>query len=198
MGSGDEDTGIPWCTCSGYTNSFDLKMCSKPNSTQKRCFVKGKNFKVAWLTTLSLDPQSYPRSRIRVGFGFRGCRIRVSGFGFRLSEVKLTCRFRVSGLGFRLSEVKLTSRFRVSGFASRNQLSRPLSGSCLTLNRFNRSVQYGPKLAPVLDEEQLAVAAAAIKHDASSLTAQQLAITAWAFGRLERNDSQVVPASKIL
>jgi hypothetical protein len=45
-------------------------------------------------------------------------------------------------------------------------------------------------------QEQLAVAAAAIKHDVSSLTAQQLAITAWAFGRLERNDSQVAPASK--
>lgn len=38
------------------------------------------------------------------------------------------------------------------------------------------------------------MAAAAIKHDVSSLTAQQLAITAWAFGRLERNDSQVVEA----
>ena len=61
-----------------------------------------------------------PKSRIRVGFGFR-----VSSI-----ETNFRCRFRVSGFGFRsaLGKLSLQSRFRVSGFVDWNQLSLSVSG----------------------------------------------------------------------
>ena len=82
-----------------------------------------------------------PKSRIRVGFGFRvsGFGFRVSGFGFRrlkptfavgfgfwvsLLETNFRCRFRGSGFGFRCLKPTFAVGFgvRVSGFAVRNQL----------------------------------------------------------------------------
>ena len=68
-------------------------------------------YKVVSLEFRSGEP---PKSRIRVGFGFR-----VSGFGFRVSsiETNFRCRFRVSGFGFRrLKPTNFRCRFRVSGF----------------------------------------------------------------------------------
>ena len=78
-----------------------------------------------------------PKSRIRVGFGFR-----VSGFGFRVSGfvdwTHFRCRFRVSGFGFRVSgfgfrrlkptfAVGFGFRVSVSGFGFRRL--KPLSVS---------------------------------------------------------------------
>ena len=65
-----------------------------------------------------------PKSRIRVGFGFRvsGFGFRVSGFGFRVSsiETNFRCRFRVSGFGFRRLKPTFAVGFgfRVSGFVT--------------------------------------------------------------------------------
>ena len=69
-----------------------------------------------------------PKSRIRVGFGFRvsGFGFRVSGFGFRVSigpgEGK--SRFRVSGFGFRV----LGFGFRVSIGPGEGKSSESVSG----------------------------------------------------------------------
>ena len=97
---------------------------------------------VLWEEFRSGEP---PKSRIRVGFGFRrlkptfavGFGFRVSGFddwnplslsvsdfGFRVSSIEthFRCRFRVSGFGIRVSslETNFRCRFRVSGFVDWN------------------------------------------------------------------------------
>ena len=74
-----------------------------------------------------------PKSRIRVGFGFRvsgfvdwnQLSLSVSGFGFRsaLGKLSLQSRFRVSSI-----ETNFRCRFRVSGFVAWNQLSLSVSG----------------------------------------------------------------------
>ena len=90
-----------------------------------------------------------PKSRIRVGFGFRvsgfvdwnQLSLSVSGFGFRsaLGKLSLQSRFRVSGFGFRRLKPTFAVgfEFRVSGFVAWNQLSLSVSG-------FGFRVSIGP------------------------------------------------------
>ena len=108
-----------------------------------------------------------PKSRIRVGFGFRvSCfvdwnqlSLSVSGFGFRVSslETNFRCRFRVSGFvdwnplslsvsgfGFCSSKPTINSRFRVSGFGFWSALGKLSLQSWFRVSGFEFRVSIGP------------------------------------------------------
>ena len=109
-----------------------------------------------WIPINEFRSGEPPKSRIRVGFGFRRLKPTFAvGFGFRVSslETNFRCRFRVSGFvdwnplslsvsgfGFRsaLGKLSLQSRFRVSGF-DRSCMGKVSLQSRFRVSGFDRS-----------------------------------------------------------
>ena len=82
-------------------------------------------------TLKSLDPQSYPRSRIRRGFGIRfsGFGTQVSGFDFRVSVFRfplLAFGFPFSGFGFEIRDSDFS--FSGCGLGIPSQVDQSVSG----------------------------------------------------------------------